>query len=172
MAFYNLEIAKSITGIEDENLLKFYFDAILEKIENIIGYKLQIGPREEFVKGINTDEIYLTSRPIISVEEVLYQNRNVTDKTIIKSTRKISLNTVFCQCDELSIKYTSGYVELPKNIQIFIFEQIILAGTRIDEAGLKSYSIKDISYTYVSDLDKNKNFINSLNQIFGGIYGC
>lgn len=167
MAFYDIEIAKIITQITDEKLLNFYFGAVLEKIESILGYKLKLEERKECVKGIDSEDIYLTSRPIVAIVECLYLGRDITEFTKIKSNRKISIGAKLCACSEIEIKYTAGYSELPKNIQMFIFEQIILAGTKIDEVGLKSYSIKDISYAYISDLDKNKNFIDSIINMFG-----
>ena len=36
---YDLNIAKSLTGIEDEELLKFYINSVILKIERVIGYK-------------------------------------------------------------------------------------------------------------------------------------
>lgn len=167
MAFYNKKIAENITQITDTETLDFYFKAILEKIEAILGYKLEVGERKEFLNGINSEDIYLTSRPIVSIVECLYQGIDITKFISIKSNRKINIGIELCSCDEIEIKYIAGYSELPKNIQMFIFEQIILAGTKIDEAGLKSYSIKDISYTYISDLDKNKNFKDSIINMFG-----
>ncbi|MGL5624581.1 hypothetical protein [Cetobacterium sp.] len=167
MALYNEKMAKNITQITEQETLDFYFKAILEKIEAILGYKLELGERKEFVKGINSEDLYLTSRPIVSIVECLYSGVDITRFVNVKSNRKINIGTNLCPCDEIEIKYISGYSELPINIQMFIFEQIVLAGTKIDEAGLKSYSIKDISYTYISDLDKNKNFIESIINMFG-----
>lgn len=57
--------------------------------------------------------------------------------------------------------------DLGEDIQLFIFDKIIESGTTIDGAGLKSYSIKDISYSFITSLDKNESFVKEVASLFG-----
>ena len=50
---YDLEIAKILTNIEDEKLLNFYINAVIKKIEGILGYELLKGQITSLVSGLN-----------------------------------------------------------------------------------------------------------------------
>ena len=55
---YDLNIAKTLTGIEDEKLLNFYINAVIKKIEGILGYELLKGQITSLVSGLNKKTMY------------------------------------------------------------------------------------------------------------------
>ena len=69
---YDLNIAKSLTGIEDEELLKFYINSVILKIERVIGYKLLKAKITSLISGLNTNYVFLPEKKI---EQVLNANR-------------------------------------------------------------------------------------------------
>ncbi|MFV0578892.1 MAG: hypothetical protein ACK5NU_09540, partial [Fusobacterium ulcerans] len=64
------------------------------------------------------------------------------------------------QSEIVKITYTGGYEELPVDVQMFIFNKIREMAEMNENTGLKSYSVKDISYTYKD----NKEFENKFNE--------
>ena len=57
--FYDKEIAKELTGITNEQLLKIYVDGIISRIERIIGYELVKCEKTEFIQGVDTKSYIL-----------------------------------------------------------------------------------------------------------------
>ncbi|MDK4484772.1 hypothetical protein MVQ23_02705 [Fusobacterium necrophorum] len=49
---YDIEVAKKLTGIEDEKLLDFYIQSVIKKIERQIGYELVRGQITSLVSGL------------------------------------------------------------------------------------------------------------------------
>lgn len=166
---YDLEIAKKITGITDEQILQFYIDAIIDKINNILGYDIKKHVHSEYITGVNKNYVYVTARPINQILEIKKDDFDLTKYSSILSSRKILLPIEICNQHKIFAKYDAGYEQLPPSIQLFIFEQLKDAISEMNSAGLKSYSIETISYTYVDKQTKTTNFINDVKNLFGGL---
>ena len=66
---YDLEIAKILTNIEDEKLLNFYINAVIKKIEGILGYELLKGQITSLVSGLNKNYVFLPRKRIERVKK-------------------------------------------------------------------------------------------------------
>lgn len=166
---YDIELAKKITGIEDENLLKFYIDAVIERINSILGYNVAKHEITQNIYGVDKDYLYVIDRPLNSILQVTKNNNNITNECIKLSDRKTSLPFCLCSQDYVTVTYDAGYEELPAHIQLFIFTQINGIITMMSNAGLKSYSIESISYSFIDGVTQEQNFITQVKNMFGGL---
>lgn len=167
--FYDIELAKKITKITDDKLLEFYIEAVIEKIESILGYKLKVNKYNHKLYGVDKCYAYTIGRPLKEILQVTKNNYDITKECNVESERKIGLNFELCKCEYIEAEYNAGFEELPKNIQMFIFTQAKSFATSMNGAGLKSYSIETISYTFEESTNKNNDFIKQVKNIFGGI---
>ncbi len=154
---YNKAIAKSLTGIEDEKLLDFYVGAVIKRIERVLGYELVKGEITEFLQGLNTNTLYLSKKPVEHISKVLWRCEELPYR---QENHHVIFNMEICQSEIVKITYTGGYDELPADVQMFIFNKIREMAEMNENTGLKSYSVKDISYTYKD----NKEFENKFNE--------
>lgn len=166
---YDLELAKKITGIEDEDILKFYIDGIILRINRILGYNIEKHDAFENIIGINKNYIYVKDRPLNSISEVKHYGNDITSQCSKISDRKIRLNSCLSSDDSITVSYNAGFEELPKDIQMFIFGQVSIITTSMQNSGLKAYSIEGISYSFVDAAVQESNFINQIKNMFGGI---
>lgn len=166
---YDLELAKKITGIEDEDILKFYIDGIILRISRILGYNIEKHDTLENITGINKNYVYVKDRPLNSITEVIYCGNDITRHCNKISDRKVSLPMCLSSEDRVAVSYNAGFEELPKDIQMFIFGQVSIITTSMQNAGLKAYSIEGISYSFVDAAVQESNFINQIKNMFGGI---
>ena len=166
---YDLELAKKITGIEDEDILKFYIDGIILRINAILGYNIEKHDKLENINGINKDYVYVNDRPLNSITEVKYYGNDITSHCLKVSNRKVSLPMCLSSEDDITMSYNAGYEELPANIQLFIFGQVSAIATAMQNAGLKAYSIEGISYSFVDAATQEITFVNQIKNMFGGI---
>lgn len=166
---YDIELAKVITKITDEFLLKFYIDAIIERINSTIGYNIILHEATENIDGVNQNYIYVKHRPLIKILQVIKNGYDLTEKCNLLSDRKIGLPFCLSAQDTIKVGYSAGYEELPKYIQLFIFNQVGQIITSMTNAGLKSYSIEGISYSFIDTLTQEQTFINQVKNIFGGL---
>nr|WP_307776320.1 hypothetical protein [uncultured Cetobacterium sp.] len=167
---YDIELAKKITGEQDPEILKFYLDSLINKIEGILGYTLALSDRTEIIRGINKTHIYVKTRPLKSVLECTFYGANITDSISIVDNKKIDLGFQLCSNENINLKYTAGFEEFPKSIQMFLFSQVMGITNKLDFQGIESYKIKDISYSFTPDLDKEKAFENEVKNLFGAIW--
>lgn len=160
--FYDKKIAKKILGIDDDEVLDFHVKGVISKIESMIGYKLLKRQITEFVGGVDTNVVYLKAKPVERVSNVLWLNNEVNYK---QDKHRLILDAPLCHSDFLEVTYTAGYDELPYDIQMFIFSAIkeLLA----NEAGLKSFSLKDVSYSYFDKVQQSDNFRRGVIDLFG-----
>lgn len=164
---YNLELAKKITGITDEELLKFYIDSIISKISSIVGYNIILSQNKHTLNGLNKTYVYSVARPLKSILQINYDNNDITTECNIVNDRKIDINMILCSHDSVEATYTAGYEVFPTSIQNFLFQQVKTLVTELEYAGLKSYSIETISYS-LSDKEKNNaDFMNQISNLFG-----
>lgn len=165
---YNIELAKKMTDIDDENLLKFYMNAVIGKISKILGYNIILSQNKHSLSGVCKEYTYVVARPLKSILRVMFNNNDITDRCKIESDRKILLDFNLC-CDEsIQVEYMAGYEELPPEIQMFIFSQVASMKMETQTSGLSSYSIESISYSFLDQVTKNSDFINSIQGLFGG----
>lgn len=164
---YDINIAKKITGIDDEELLTFYIDAIINKISHILGYNIIKHETQEHINGFNANYIYVNDRPLNSIIEAKKDGYDITTKCFIISNRKIGIPFELCNQESMFVKYDAGYDELPKAVQAFIFSQV--SNVSSDTGNLKSYSIESISYTYIDKISQEQTFINEVKNLFGGL---
>lgn len=166
---YNLELAKKITGIDDEKLLNFYINALIGKISYILGYNIIKHDAKELVQGINSNMVYFKDRPINSLSVVRYYEQDITPNCKIISDRKIMLPFELCNQEEIYVEYSAGLEKLSEAIQMFLFSQVASMNTQMGNDGLKSYSIESISYSFVEAKTRETDFINQVKTLFGGI---
>lgn len=160
--FYDINLAKKIVGIDDEEVLDFYIKGIISQIEAMIGYKLVKGQIKEFVEGLDTNVVYLKGRAIERVTNVLWLNKQINYR---QEKHRLFLDVPLCGSEFLEVDYIAGYKKLPFNIQMFIFSSI--KETKANEAGLKSFALKDVSYSYFDKVQQSDNFRRGIIDIFG-----
>lgn len=159
---YDLNIAKSLTGIEDEELLKFYINSMILKIERVIGYKLLKSKITSLVSGLNTNYIFLPEKEI---EQVLNVNMGCKILSFSYINRKVIFDEIISKNSYVEIQYIAGYDEIPSDILLFICSTIKEAIT--NEEGLKSYGIRGINYTFLNKIEQSDNFIRGIRDLFG-----
>lgn len=162
--FYNLNIAKTLTGIEDEVLLKFYLDSVIEKIERMLGYELIRKRITRLVSGLDTNYLFLPEKKI---ERVL--NANLGCKILLFSfvNRKVIFDEVISKNSYVEIEYIAGYETLPSDILMFICSTV--KESLSNEEGLKSYGIRGINYSFLSKIEQSDNFIRGIRDLFGSV---
>lgn len=165
---YDLELAKTITGIEDEILLKFYIDAIIGKISKVLGYNILLSKNNHYLPGVCKEYTYVVARPLKEILQVKFNNNDITGRCEIGSERKILLDFDLCSDENIQVEYMAGYDKLPPEIQMFIFSQTASMTREAQTNGLSSYSIESISYSFLNQITKSSDFINSVQGLFGG----
>lgn len=160
------DLLEKLTGVEDRELLTFYTEAIIEKIEKIIGYQLESAEKTEKIRGIDKNIIYLTRRPVTAIKSILIDNK---DATFFWSENQnyALLNEIICCNFFVEVTYTAGYTELPKNLMMLISGLIKNEIASLNSDGLKSYKIKDVSYTWIDGLQNDNLFLEKVSSIFG-----
>lgn len=161
---YDLNIAKSLTGIEDEELLKFYINSVILKIERVIGYKLLKSKITSLVGGLNTNYVFLPEKEI---EQVLNVNMGCKILPFSYINRKVIFDEIISKNSYVEIQYIAGYDEIPSDILLFIYSTI--KETITNEEGLKSYGIRGINYTFLNKIEQSDNFIRGVRDLFGVI---
>ena len=159
---YDLNIAKSLTGIEDEELLKFYINSVILKIERVIGYKLLKSKITSLVSGLNTNYIFLPEKEI---EQVLNVNMGCKILSFSYINRKVIFDEIISKNSYVEIQYIAGYDEIPSDILLFICS--IIKENITNEDGLKSYAIRGISYTFLNKIEQSDNFVRGVRDLFG-----
>lgn len=162
MISYDRELAILITGIKNETLLDFHVNGLIKRIEHIIGYELAKKEITEFVRGIDTNILYLKRKPVERVSKALWGNKELTYRV---DKHRLIFDVEICKSEEIEVTYTAGYDTLPEDVQIFIFTTLKEMMTNI--AGLKSYSIQDISYSYADKSQQAENFRIGVKNLFG-----
>lgn len=162
--FYNIEIAKKLTGIEEEEDLKFYIDSIILKIERILGYSLVKSKIRRLVNGLDTNYLFLPEKKI---ERVL--NANLGCKILLFSyvNRKVIFDIIISRNSYVEIEYVAGYETLPNDIFLFICNTV--KESLSNEEGLKSYGIRGINYSFLSKIEQSDNFIRGIRDLFGSV---
>ena len=161
---YDLNIAKSLIGIEDEELLKFYINSVILKIERVIGYKLLKSKITSLVGGLNTNYVFLPEKEI---EQVLNVNMGCKILPFSYINRKVIFDEIISKNSYVEIQYIAGYDEIPSDILLFICSTIKENIT--NEEGLKSYAIRGINYTFLNKIEQSDNFIRGVKDLFGVI---
>lgn len=172
----NKDIILEQLEMEDNATTTFILNAAWEYIVNYIGYDPMLAPRKEFLKGNGTDRLYLKCRPIISIEKLIIDTKEVvadfTDRYINVFTNKnyelYELPTMYehSVTSNISVDYTAGYAKLPS---LLLMACISLIGSLQDvsseESKLKSYKINTIAYTFKDFSEKSQEF-NDLMKAF------
>ena len=108
--------------------------------------------------------MYLVRRPVESVSNVQLQGK---DYNYLLVNNYVELEFNLCQNIGVDITYTAGYKELPSNMMLLISELINNEIAALDQNGLKSYKIKDISYTFLEGLETDSVFQDKVFNTFG-----
>ena len=161
---YDLNIAKTLTGIEDEKLLNFYINATIKKIEVILGYELVKGQITSLVSGLNKKYVFLPSKKI---ERVLNAKSGCKKLPFSFVNRKVIFDEIITTDSYVEIEYIAGYDELPENLLMFICSTIKEELSNAE--GLKSYGIRGINYTFLNKIEQSDNFIRGVRDLFGVI---
>ena len=159
---YDIEMAKNITGITDDALIDFLVKGTISRIERIIGYELVKCEKTEFVQGVDTNVVYLERKPVERVSKALWLNQELSYRV---EEHRLILTAPLCQSEFLEVTYTAGYDVLPLDIQMFIFST--LKENLANESGLKSFSLKDVSYSYFDKVQQSENFRRGIIDLFG-----
>lgn len=159
---YDIEMAKNITGITDDALIDFLVKGTISRIERIIGYELVKCEKTEFIQGVDTNVVYLNRKPVEHISKALWRNQEVSYR---QEKHRLILTAPLCQSEFLEVTYTAGYEYLPYDIQMFVFSSI--KESIANESGLKSFSLKDVSYSYFDKVQQSKNFRRGIIDLFG-----
>ena len=159
---YDLEIAKILTNIEDEKLLNFYINAVIKKIEGILGYELLKGQITSLVSGLNKNYVFL---PRKRIERVLNAKRGCKKLPFSFVNRKVIFDEIITVDSYVEIEYIAGYEELTENLLMFICSTIKEELSNAE--GLKSYGIRGINYTFLNKIEQSANFIRGVRDLFG-----
>lgn len=159
---YDIEMAKNIIGITDDALIDFLVKGTISRIERIIGYELVKCEKTEFIQGVDTNVVYLNRKPVEHISKALWRNQEVSYR---QEKHRLILTAPFCQSEFLEVTYTAGYEYLPYDIQMFIFSSI--KESIANESGLKSFSLKDVSYSYFDKVQQSENFRRGIIDLFG-----
>lgn len=159
---YDIEVAKKLTGIEDEKLLDFYIQSVIKKIERQIGYELVRGQITSLVSGLDKNYVFL---PRKKIEKVLNASSGCKILPFDFVNRKVIFDEIIPKNAYVEIEYIAGYETLPEDLLFFICSFINEA--KSNEEGLKSYSIRGISYTFLSKIEQSDNFIRGVRDFFG-----
>ena len=159
---YDIEMAKNIIGITDDALIDFLVKGTISRIERIIGYELVKCEKTEFIQGVDTNVVYLNRKPVEHISKALWRNQEVSYR---QEKHRLILTAPLCQSEFLEVTYTAGYEYLPYDIQMFIFSSI--KESIANESGLKSFSLKDISYSYFDKVQQSENFRRGIIDLFG-----
>ena len=159
---YDIEMAKNITGITDDALIDFLVKGTISRIERIIGYELVKCEKTEFIQGVDTNVVYLNRKPVEQVSKALWLNEELSFRV---DEHRLILTAPFCQSEFLEVTYIAGYDVLPLDIQMFIFST--LKENLANESGLKSFSLKDVSYSYFDKIQQSENFRRGIIDLFG-----
>nr|DAR18628.1 MAG TPA: PORTAL PROTEIN, 15 PROTEIN, HEAD PROTEIN, VIRAL INFECTION, TAILED.2A [Caudoviricetes sp.] len=159
---YDIEMAKNITGITDDALIDFLVKGTISRIERIIGYELAKCEKTEFIQGVDTNVVYLNRKPVEHISKALWRNQEVSYR---QEKHRLILIAPLCQSEFLEVTYTAGYETLPFDIEMFIFSSI--KESIANESGLKSFSLKDVSYSYFDKVQQSENFRRGIIDLFG-----
>lgn len=159
---YDLEIAKILTNIEDEKLLNFYINAVIKKIEGILGYELLRGQITSLVSGLNKNYVFL---PRKRIEMVLNAKKGCKKLPFSFVNRKVIFDEIITVDSYVEIEYIAGYEELTENLLMFICSTIKEELSNAE--GLKSYGIRGINYTFLNKIEQSDNFIRGVKDLFG-----
>lgn len=162
----DIELLKLLTGEEDETLLTFYADAVIKKIERMIGYTLDQKEVTEMVKGIDKNIIFPIRKPLKSVSDVRIYEESI-EYNYNSNDRYVMIDRVLPQNTFVEVDYIAGYETIPNDLYMLISSLIKNEIASIDQGGLKNYKIKDISYTYLDNLENDSIFISKVFNIFG-----
>ena len=127
-----------------------------------IGYDLVKCEKTEFIQGVDTNVVYLNRKPVEQVSKALWLNEELSFRV---DEHRLILTAPFCQSEFLEVTYTAGYDVLPLDIQMFIFST--LKENLANENGLKSFSLKDVSYSYFDKVQQSENFRRGIIDLFG-----
>ena len=161
---FDTDIAVKLTGVEDKDLLIFYVNSVIKRIEQILHYKLVKGQKEDMITGLDTNYIFLKER---NIERVLnaYRGCYVIDGTLIG--RKLIFDHVIPKNEFIRVSYVAGYDSIPEDLLFFICSTI--KENLSNEEGLKSYGIRGINYTYLDKIEQSDNFLRGVRDLFGGV---
>lgn len=167
----NITLAKQLTGIDDENLLSFYVEAICRKIEKFIGYPLAKTQRVDYLNGVNSCNLWLQRKPVTMINSVKNGGSLIPDTDYelrdAEYTPSLRFDYVIPKCEELEVDNEAGYDILPYDLQALLFDLINDFQSEMQNKGLSSYKISDISYTYRSYLDNENKFFSKIIDSFG-----
>ena len=161
---YDLEIAKMLTNMDDEKLLKFYIKSIIKKIERILGYELIKGQITSLIRGLNTNYIFL---PRKKIERVLNAKKGCKILPFSFINRRVIFDEIISKDSYIEVEYIAGYETLPEDLLAFICS--IIKEEITNAEGLKAYGIRGINYTFFSKIEQSDNFIRGVQDLFGVI---
>lgn len=174
MALIDTTFAQKITGIDDQEVLQFMIDAIIAKIEKIIGYSLSQQEKTEVITGLNTSYVWLKRKPVSNVASVvLFDETLATDEYKLKNAENtphlILEDSILCSEDEIEVTYTAGFADgqLDPDIRLLIFNVINDFKSNLENGDLKSYKFEGMSYKFTSYLAKQNNFYSQVLDVFG-----
>lgn len=158
---------------------RLYLESALQIIEDYLGYPLALDSYDEIHEGIGSNDLYLHNIPIIDVNDILINGRDITeaygihweDIDILGDHIHLSSygkRAKFKECDEIRVSYTSGYRCLPPIVKQTLFRIASLLMTESNgNIGLTSKSYGDntrsfLNYTnfskYLSPLSTMRRF--------------
>lgn len=165
--------------VEIDEISDFLLDVVWEYIVNYIGYDPMLQKRIENLVGNDLDKLYVTARPIKSIEKFILNNNGIKNLTYEDNYINICTKKGYCHCefmtlyehptkDKIYIEYMAGYEGLPNLLlmaAIMLLET--LSSSTGEEGNLKSYKINTISYTFKDFAERSSEFQDLLSGFMG-----
>jgi len=179
MAIYDLDLIKKLTGIEDDEIASFYADAVICKIEKMLGYSLAEATQTDYIKGVGTSYAWLLRKPVSNISEVKYNDSIIESEEYSERNLKNTPHLIFddiCPCpnEEIEVENTAGYKEfgtgepqLDPCITALIAGAVQAWASQVENGGLDSYKIDTISYKFTQWMDSSQAFYTMIYDTFG-----
>lgn len=164
------------TGIEVADLSDLLLEAIWEQITNYIGYDPMLQSRNEILEGNGISRLYLTARPIKSIENVIVNGNSIKNITFTDRYINICTTKENCRCeinylydypatDKISVEYTAGYEKIPAKILMASIMMLQALTSAVgEESSLKNYKINTISYTFKDFSERSAEYQGLLDE--------
>ena len=161
---YKRITAETLSSAEEEHI-NAMIEVVIDYITGVLGYSLEIEEREEYREEYK--KIFLRYRPVSGIISV---KRNDKEIPYFVDHNKVEISVNDCICcnaqNRISIKYKSGFEELPNDIKYMIVQLIkgFIDGLSEEQRKYSNYKIDEISYSFNSYIENNQATINQIIQ--------
>lgn len=170
------------SSITDDKLV-LLIEAFTDTINKMGLYSLEFGTVVEFLKGNDTNRLYLNKRPIQNILKLEINDTEIVDTDYFHDERCVILkNNIFLagmdiyeptagdysRSGNVLIEYEAGFVfpsngvegNVPASLKFAICDLINFYVAEQESGNLSAYKISDISYTFKSYQEKYMPFMS------------